>query len=233
MTVGELIYQQMKDGYIPTASLSDGFISTVTRTAEESQKLVETMRIPMENMQRTLERIRPSLEAMNNIIPRVAPPFMPSLYEEEDEDLIIPALNRSVQTYVVEDPDAKTESRYLTASYQLPGNAKWELLEMHFIDGHFVRVSYPGMESKKFDFKDMGFMDTRNVQPDRKWVLLRAIAEHRGYLTKEHFDRRLHRNIKYELNERLKRFFGMATSPIPRYTKRDGYMTLFVIRGDQ
>ena len=97
MTVGELVYQQMKDGYTPTFPLSDGFISTLNRTAEESQKLVETLRVPMENMQKVMERMRPSLEAMNNIIPRVAPPFIPSIYEEEDEDLILPALKGSVQ----------------------------------------------------------------------------------------------------------------------------------------
>ena len=63
----------------------------------------------MENMQKTFERMRPQLEAMNNIIPRslaIAPSFIPSLYEEQDEDLILPALKGSVQEYVVEDVDA-------------------------------------------------------------------------------------------------------------------------------
>ncbi len=234
MTVGELIYQQMKDGYIPTAPLSDGFISAVTRTAEESQKLVETMRIPMENMQRAFERMRPSLEAMNNIIPRVAPPFIPSIYEDEDEDLILPALKGSVQEYVVEDADvAPARIERAISSYLLPGNAQWGSLMFHFLDGHTVRVSHPDMPTKKFTYTEMGFVNEKTMLPDRKWEMLRAIADRGGALTKDSWDRRFHRNIKYELNEGLKRFFGMTENPIPRYTRRDGYMTLFVIRGDR
>lgn len=244
MTVGELVYQQMKDGYVPTVTLSDGFISTLNRTAEESQKLVETLRKPFENMQKTMERLRPSLEAMENLrprfeemsrtIPRLAPPFIPSIYEEEDEDLIIPALNGSVQEYVVDDADtilAKPERA--VSSYPLPSNTQWGSLEIQFTDGHTVRVSHPGMQSMKFTYTEMGFVNERTMLPDMKWEMLRAIADRGGSLTKESWDRRFHRNIKYELNEGLKRFFGMTENPIPRYTRRDGYMTLFVIRGDR
>ena len=234
MTVGELIHQQAKDGYVPTAFLSSGFISTLQRTTEESQKLVETLRKPMENMHRIMESVRPLQEAMSKIqmVPKIAPPFIPSLYEGADEDLIIDGLNNSVQEYIVDDAPAVTENKYVTASYQLPGNAMWESLHMQFIDGHVVRVSYPGKETKKFDFKDMGFVNDRTMKPDMKWEMLRAIANH-GALTKAHWDFRLHRNIKYELNEGLKQFFGMTKNPIPRYTRRHGYMTLFVIRGDR
>lgn len=236
MTVGELVYQQMKDGYTPTFPLSDGFISTLNRTAEESQKLVETLRKPFEHMQRTLETMRPHLEAIENMrtIARPVLPFIPSLYEDEDEDLIIPALNGAVQAYTVEDADtAPAKPERALSSYLLPGNAQWGLLEIKFIDGHTARLSYPGMQSMKFTYTEMGFVNERTMLPDMKWQLLRAIADRGGALTKEHWDRRLHRNIKYELNEGLKRFFGMTTSPIPRYTRRDGYATLFVIRGDQ
>jgi hypothetical protein len=233
----------MKDGYVPTVTLSDGFISTLNRTAEESQKLVETLRVPFQNMQKTMERLRPSLEAMESmrprfeemsrVIPRIAPPFIPSLYEEQDEDLISPALNGSVQEYVVEDTDAQVKPVRALSSYLLPSNAQWGSVEFKFLDGHTVRVAYPGMPSMKFTYTEMGFVNERTMLPDMKWELLRAIADRGGALTKEHWDRRLHRNIKYELNEGLKRFFGMTTSPIPRYTRRDGYMTLFVIKGDR
>ena len=235
MTVGELIYQQMKDGYVPTASLSSGFISTLQRTAEASQKLTETLRVPMENMQRVMERLQPQLDAMSKIqiVPKIAPPFIPSLYEGADEDVIIAGLNNSVQEYIVEDAPIVTDNKYVTASYKLPGNAVWESLHMQFIDGHVVRVSYPGKESKRFDFKDMGFVNERTMRPDMKWEMLRTIADRGGALTKEHWDFRLHRNIKYELNEGLKQFFGMTKNPIPRYTRRHGYTTLFVIRGDR
>ena len=173
MTVGELIYQQMKDGYIPTAPLSDGFISAVTRSAEESQKLVETLRIPMENMQKTFERMRPQLEAMNNIILRslaIAPSFIPSLYEEQDEDLILPALKGSVQEYVVEDADAnpvrveRAISSYLLLA--MPSGVahvpfpRWT---------HCSRLAPRHADKKKFTYTEMGFVNEKTMLPDRKW----------------------------------------------------------------
>jgi hypothetical protein len=233
----------MKDGYVPTVTLSDGFISSLNRTAEESQKLVETLRKPFENMQKTMERLRPSIEAMESLrprfeemsrtIPKLAPPFIPALYEDEDEDLIIPALNGSVQEYVVEDPAALAKPERAISSYSLPSNAQWPLLEFTFLDGHVVRISYPGMESMKFTYAEMGFVNERTMLPDRKWEMLKEIADLGGALKKGYFNPRYHRNIKYELNEGLKRFFGMNENPIPRYTRRDGYATLFVIRGDR
>lgn len=237
MTVGELIHQQAKEGYVPTALLLSGFISTLQRTTEESQKLVETLRKPMENMHRIMESVRPLQEAMSRIqmVPKIAPPFIPSLYEGADEDLIMTALDRSVQEYTLVDPASATEIKYIKASYQLPGNAVWESLDMQFIDGHVVRVTYPGKETKRFDFKDMGFVNERTMRPDMKWEMLRTIADLGGSLTNanKNWDRRFHRNIKYELNEGLKQFFGMTKNPIPRYTRRHGYTTLFVIQGDR
>ena len=41
------------------------------------------------------------------------------------------------------------------------------------------------------------------------------------------------RNVKYELNEGLKKFFNMSTNPIPHYTKKRGYQTLFAIKSDR
>ena len=255
MTVGELVYQTaIKDGYNP-----EEISPELKKIAEVYQRVFDTMREPMkrvsemaESMQEPIKRIysvaesvRPQMEALSKIQFPVIPElpsksFMPSYMYDEEGEFTLPEFTRPVQEVRIVNPEVlalapatQEQDEYITASYQLPGNAKWELLEMHFIDGHFVRVSYPGMESKKFDFKDMGFMDTRNVKTDRKWQLLSEIAKHRGYFTKDHWDRRMHRNIKYELNQRLMRFFGMTTSPIPRYTRRDGYMTLFVIHGDQ
>lgn len=164
-------------------------------------------------------------------------PTLPVTLDEED-GYFIPSLIRPVQEVRIVNLEdiiiaPARQERERVASYQLPHNAKWESLEFKFIDGYIVSVSYPNLKAQRFDYKDMGFANERTTEPDIKWELLRTIANRGGALTKEHWDRRLHRNIKYELNEGLKRFFGMTTSPIPRYTRRDGYATLFVIRTDR
>lgn len=253
MTVGELVYQTaIKDGYNP-----EEISPELKKIAEVYQRVFDTMREPMkavsamaESMQEPIKRIysvaesvRPQMEALSKIQFPVIPElpsrsFMPSYMYDEEGEFTLPEFTRPVQEVRIVNPEIlslapatrEREREYITASYQLPGNAKWESLEFQFIDGHVVRVSYPGMESRKFDFKDMGFMNERTARPDMKWELLRLIASHGGSLTKNHWDRRFHRNIKYELAEGLRQFFGMTTSPIPRYNKRDGYTTLFVIR---
>lgn len=253
MTVGELVYQTaIKDGYNP-----EEISPELKKIAEVYQRVFDTMREPMkavsamaESMQEPIRRIysvaesvRPQMEALSKIQFPVIPElpsrsFMPSYMYDEEGEFTLPEFTRPVQEVRIVNPEVlslapatqEREREYITASYQLPGNAKWESLEFQFIDGHVVRVSYPGMEPRKFDFKDMGFMNERTARPDMKWELLRLIASHGGSLTKNHWDRRFHRNIKYELAEGLRQFFGMTTSPIPRYNKRDGYTTLFVIR---
>ena len=62
------------------------------------------------------------------------------------------------------------------------------------------------MKPQKFDYKDMGFMNTKTNNPDYKWALLRIMAEYDGSLTKSEWDKRFGRNVKYELNEGLKKF---------------------------
>lgn len=254
MTVGELVYlQTTKDGYNP-----EDISPELKKVAEAYQKAFDTMREPMkavssmvETMQEPMrqaaqaassmaEALEPQMRRISKIqlpsfpvLPSMS--FMPSYMYDDEGEFTLPELIRPVQEVRIVNPEILAltparEKQEEAATYQLPGNAKWELLEFQFIDGHIVRVSYPGMESRKFDYKDMGFMNERTARPDMKWELLRTLASHRGSLTKSHWDRRFHRNIKYELAEGLRQFFGMTTSPIPRYNKRDGYTTLFVIR---
>jgi hypothetical protein len=122
------------------------------------------------------------------------------------------------------------EDEFVLCSYELPKNATWESLNIKFLDGFVVKVEYPGMKTKRFDFKDMGFLNGKTMRPNLKWVLLQAIAGSEGALTNAKWDGRFGRNVKYELNEGLKKFFGMDTPPIPHYTKKHGYKPLFTLK---
>ena len=133
----------------------------------------------------------------------------------------------------MEPRSGKKESGVITASYLLPKNANWENLYIEFVDGHIVRVSYPGMKTQKFDYKEMGFMDAKKNKPNLKWDFLREIAEQGGALTKATWYGKYGRNVKYELNEGLKKFFGMKSNPIPHYTKAKGYEVLFSLKADK
>jgi hypothetical protein len=59
------------------------------------------------------------------------------------------------------------------------------------------------------------------------------MAEYGGALTKLNWSKKFGRNVKYELNEGLKKFFGMNSNPIPHYTKKNGYQALFLLKGEK
>jgi hypothetical protein len=111
----------------------------------------------------------------------------------------------------------------------LPTGSSWVKLTIKFFDGHTVKVSYPDLPTKTFDYKDMGFVDNKTNNPNNKWKLLQSIAENGGRVTNAKYDRKFSRNIKYELNIGLKTFFNMTENPISNYTKNEGYVASFII----
>lgn len=246
MTVGELVYKQaVEQGYNP--AFAKGLVSPLNNALESYRKLSETMQEPMrralEATHSMSEAIKPQMESLRKLSEISLPemPTMPALpssvYDERDE-FILPEFNTVQDVRIVNAEDLSDTStaegdQSLTASYLLPNKATWESLLIKFLDGHVVKVSYPGMKSEKFDFKDMGFLNRKTMRPDMKWVLLKAIADNDGSWTNEKWNAKFGRNVKYELNEKLKRFFGMKESPIPHYTKKYGYRALFTIQPDR
>jgi hypothetical protein len=228
MTVGELVAKQMKEEK-SSVTFPEGSIPIVAKEALKSladvkEKIEKPLLKQLETVKSVYGNIAPQLERiaeMNKII---------------QENYIIP--ERRIQSVrIVNSEDImprsdKKEKTVVVASYTLPKKAVWESLSIQFVDGHIVKVSYPGMKSQKFDFKDMGFMNTKTNKPDMKWTLLRIMAEHDGALTKSNWNKKFGRNVKYELNEGLKKFFGMNSNPIPHYTKKNGYEALFLLKGE-
>ncbi len=223
MTVGELIAKEMKEGK-SSVTLPNGVLPPGAKEAFES----------LANMKKNIEEpLKKQLGAIRSITDIYGPQLqrMAEAQKIIEENYIIP--ERRIQNVrIVNSEDMivrsnRKENNVVVASYLLPKNANWESLSVQFLDGHIVNVSYSGMKSQKFDFKDMGFMNMKTNKPDLKWELLLAIAENSGALTKSKWNRKFGRNVKYELNERLKKFFGMDSNPISHYTKKGGYRATF------
>lgn len=243
LTVGELVKAQaIADGIKP--ELIERALNPLGPTLEAMRNVTKKMEEPMRAATKIAESLQPQIEAIQKMKlstsgDLVTRSFIPDSMRDEDGEFFIPQITRPVQEVRIVNPEdiassaSNREKNYLIGSYPLPQNANWESLTIQFIDGHFVKVSYVGMESKKFDYKDMGFINMKTVKPDRKWELLRAIAENDGALLNAKWDRKFGRNVKYELNEGLKKFFKMSTNPIPHYTKKRGYQTLFNIKSDR
>lgn len=223
MTVGELIAKEMKEGKSPV-TLPDGVLPPGAKEAFES----------LANMKKNIEEpLKKQLGAIRSIADIYGPQLqqMAEAHKMVLENYIVPE-ERIQNVRIINSENIRTgsnrkENNVVVASYILPNNANWESLSVQFLDGHIVNVSYSRMKSQKFDYKDMGFMNMKTNKPDLKWELLRAIAENSGALTKSNWNRKFGRNVKYELNERLKKFFGMDSNPISHYTKKGGYRATF------
>jgi hypothetical protein len=234
MTVGELVELQIKTmkPIIDTFNDPNGGIA---QSLEAHRKISKSL-----DLNAVMEALRPAKEAMDRIknfkMPDNVPTTLPSsLYGESY--LKIPEYVEPVRKVEIVNPEAlfvpasqSQDKHAREAKYTLPQNGNWESLLIQFVDGHTLKVSYPGMKAQYFDYKEMGFQNNVTRLPDLKWELLRSIADNSGTLTNAKWDRRFHRNIKYELNEGLKKFFGLKTPPIPHYTKRNGYQPLFMIK---
>lgn len=231
-TVGELVAQQaIKDGY--NHALPEGVLSSIKKVAEVHKKALEAIEPFKEPLERSIKMANSALESVKSHSEILGGFSFPTI---DKDDYIIPA--RMVQEVrVVNYDDIKPQSgrgsSVVVASYLLPKNANWESLSIKFVDGHVVKVSYPGMKSQKFDYKDMGFINTKTNKPDLKWELLRIMADNDGALTKSKWNKKFGRNVKYELNEGLKNFFGMNSNPIPHYTKKNGYQAPFSLKGER
>ena len=240
MTVGELVYQQaIEAGYDPNSTSLKGFISPITtmmQKMESYQQAFEKMTAPLTHTKKTFDAVQSCAETLSKIkVPKLPP--IPSHFYNTDEEMTFSPMRsvqdvRVINTEEVSSTPAKQENKLVAVSYKLPQNATWESLDIKFIDGHFVKVSYPNMKSQKFDYKDMGFVNMKTTKPDLKWELFKAIAENGGALINSNWDRKFGRNVKYELNEGLKKFFDMDTPPIPHYNKKRGYEPLFSLRDD-
>lgn len=186
------------------------------------KQLQEMVNIHSKNAKVIIERLKPSIEMVIEM-----------QKSQRDRKLLYMPLSRSIDTdSIMEELQSLREElsgkkQKPRESYILPKNASWSDLTIKFSDGQVVKVKYKGMLQKTFDFKDMGFLDAKTQKQDKKWEFLEALAKKNGRIMSPNFNKKHDRNLKYEVNKRLKKFFGMKTNPIPGYTKKDGYYTLF------
>lgn len=202
------------------------------RHIEEStalmSRLAESLKPTIEIMQRmqasTLEAMTPREMYITRPV-TYSPRTITMRLHQDDLEFLADKLGERIQ------PLKRANTR---ASYILPEGAQLRKVRMKFVDGHTVKVQYPGMALMIFDYKDLGFVNRKTNNPDTKWEFLRTMAENGGSLTASKFDRRFGRNTKYEVSERLKTFFGVEDRELfYPYSKADGYRTHITLLTEQ
>jgi hypothetical protein len=218
--------------YRPIMSEVGKIAEKMTKTVEPTLKmyshLSETMKPIIEEINKRVEMIKPFNQEIEPLyIPsrdNEPEPIRNTLTEEDTSEIA-----RKVFVLMSDKKDNKTNSSF----YPLPENAKLENLRMKFFDGHTVKIYYPGLPIRTFDYKDMGFRDNKTQNPNTCWSFLLEIAENGGSFTVQKYDARFNRNIKYETSEKLKKFFQIKTAPFYPYKKEYGYKPVFAILGER
>ncbi|OGG51331.1 hypothetical protein A2704_01510 [Candidatus Kaiserbacteria bacterium RIFCSPHIGHO2_01_FULL_54_36b] len=223
--------RRLDEAMAPATSALEGIMKEGSRVSEAFASLGKI----------TLPHIE-GVSRMRELLGEIGKPveLPPGLFAETREMYFMPRdpyvrIHPASQEEIVEAVVTRISVTRVTrgrAEYILPENAAWEKLRVHFVDGHTVRVKYHGMSTETFDYKDMGFLDRKTNNPDKKWEFLRSMADEGGVWPVEKFRKNYHRTAKYQVSQRLKRFFSVGTDPFEPYARGEGYRIRFVLKSD-
>jgi len=139
-------------------------------------------------------------------------------------------INSSNQKQIKEKNSSRNkskENKHLKAK-------NWSQVTIELVSDDSVRVKVPGMNSKRFNYTDLGMRDSRKGDlPNQLWLMIKNLAENNGVLPTDEMT--YHRRGKIEktiqrLRSHLRSFFGIEGMPINRYSKKHGYVTQFKIK---
>jgi hypothetical protein len=100
---------------------------------------------------------------------------------------------------------------------------KWEDISIRFVDGHNVKIKAKGTQAS-VGYKEMGFEDSRSLNPNSQWGLLKLLADHNGRLSWESSQANPSFKKKKQLLSRgLKSYFGIQEDPFHPYKEQKTY----------
>jgi hypothetical protein len=100
---------------------------------------------------------------------------------------------------------------------ELVVEGKWEDIEIRFISDERVQIQC-GKKLQTLNYAEFGFEDGRTRNPNQAWLLLRRLAEKKGWIANEMEAQmewsKVEKRIQ-EIRSVLREHFGIASDPIP------------------
>jgi len=116
---------------------------------------------------------------------------------------------------------------------ELPEETKWENIKIKFLTGNDIKITLtnnPGFR-KKFNYKEMGFENSRTTMPNKQWQLLERFAESEGTIDwQNRFATKELKKQKELLSKTLKAQFSIDEDPFYSYRKEKCYRAKFALR---
>jgi len=115
------------------------------------------------------------------------------------------------------------------------GISKWEEVTISRVSKDAVLIK-AGSFSGRYTFSELGLKDHRKGDmPNRIWGLLMDLAENGGHIPYEKLTLDVRKKIEKsisDLRQLLKTLTGLSEDPIYRFSKKQGYLTKFLIRDE-
>ena len=122
-----------------------------------------------------------------------------------------------------EAPEIKVIEEPPRNPFQGIKDLKWEDISVTFLDGHNVRI-VAKETNVTANYKEMGFEDSRTLNPDSQWAFLRILANSDGAISwQDSVANDTAKKKKQLLSETLKDYFGISEDPFYPYKERKGY----------
>ena len=136
------------------------------------------------------------------------------------------------ETHGDDTPPQEAPTLSPSKSFASIGDLKWEEVTIRFFDGHNVRISARDTTTT-VDFKQMGFEDARNREPNTQWHLLSLLAKGGGRLGWEDSEASVNfKKKKQMLSDTLKAFFKIDDDPFLSYRNESAYVAKFKLKAE-
>lgn len=143
-----------------------------------------------------------------------------SFTKKEMEEVVKLAIAETLEKARNQEININATKRF---PYKLPPNVSWGDIIIKFLDGHNIQI-VAGKQIYKADYKEMGLDDSRQLQPNSQWALLRILSRQNGGLSwKESNANNKVKKQKQLLSTRLKEYFNINDDPFFKYNKKIGY----------
>ncbi len=111
------------------------------------------------------------------------------------------------------------------------GATDWQAIEIVFLSDHRVQIRIDGKQTQPANYAELGFADGRSENPNKAWLTLRSLAEHRGVINDGRSIggpwTKVEKRIQ-EIRKILRARFHISADPIP-FIEGTGYQAIFKI----
>ena len=124
---------------------------------------------------------------------------------------------------------ANSQTRMTSSRLACPQRARWNQVEMFYVDGTTLAMRMPGHPMKRFSHQDIGLANARNRNPTKAWDLLVELCEQSGARSWSGTPKQFgaFKQLVSTLRDRLQQNFEIQEDPFAECSRSQGLRARF------